>query len=355
MSTAVRDRNKGIELEIEQVGDLEREFKSLPNALHRGEASKVLGLDFTGMTLRGRALLAALLSMSSGYRCSRDRIAKLAPELKRDGLDTVLKELRERGHLRQVRVNAEGGKFFWRWSVSLRPIFAGQAMSGKSGDGLEPDERDETIPGSTVDGRAVDGSAVDGSSGPCRSNKVLEQPVVLEEPSNPPPSSSSVTDGQRSPGVPEEEGPDFNHDSPNPRAEQVEAARKVLHIVQRRAGLRAARRLAPLQVTELAGLLAPALAAGWSADDAADALDGELDTADNLFGVLRRRVRDLTRKPVPDPATARSRAGRPQSVPVVACTTCDPHNPGWLDVDGPARKCPTCVPGKPGRMYATPA
>jgi hypothetical protein len=224
-----------------------------------------------------------------------------------------------------------------------RPRRDGTKAPAKAIGDVSAGPRATTFRGSTKRGPAKGGSK--------KNNPLEEQPL---EDQNPTPSSSSVTDGERSPSVPEEEGPDLNHDN-RLRAELVEAARKVLETVQQRAGLRAARRLAPLQVTELAGLLAPALAAGWTADDAADALGGELDTADNLFGVLRRRVRDLTRKPAPDPATARPRAGRPPSVPVVACTTCDPLNPGWLDVDGPARKCPTCVPGKPGRMHATPA
>jgi Meiotically up-regulated gene 113 len=118
MSTAARDA----EIEIEQAGDLEREFKVVPAALLRGEASEILDLDFTGMTLRARAFLAAMLSLGSDFLCSRERLASLAPELQRDGLDIVLKELRDRGHLRQTRTHTDSGTFVWRWQVSLRPV-----------------------------------------------------------------------------------------------------------------------------------------------------------------------------------------------------------------------------------------
>jgi len=75
----------------------------------------------TGLTLRARALLAALVSFSDGWEITRALLAGLAPELGADALDTVLSELREKHHLRTVRENGGAGKFEWTWYVSLDP------------------------------------------------------------------------------------------------------------------------------------------------------------------------------------------------------------------------------------------
>lgn len=89
-------------------------FTMLPNDFLRTGGS-------TGLTLRARALLAALVSFSDGWEISRDLIAGLAPELGTDALDTVLSELRAKKHLRTVRENGDTGKFEWTWYVSIDP------------------------------------------------------------------------------------------------------------------------------------------------------------------------------------------------------------------------------------------
>lgn len=89
-------------------------FTMLPNDFLRTGGS-------TGLTLRARALLAALVSFSDGWEISRDLLAGLAPELGPDALDTVLSELREKNHLRTVRGHGPAGKFDWAWHVSIDP------------------------------------------------------------------------------------------------------------------------------------------------------------------------------------------------------------------------------------------
>jgi len=166
--------NRGIELVIEQLDDLKDHFQTLPNALLRGDRDEKYGFDFRDYTLRERALLGALVGMQSGHRCSRARIDMIAGrDLGPDAVDTIIKGLKRRGHLRTTRVNDpdRSGKFVWRWQVSLRPTLvavddidetAGQPMGGPS------------THGPSTDGPSMDGSAIGGQSG----SKYVEEPGV---------------------------------------------------------------------------------------------------------------------------------------------------------------------------------
>lgn len=165
--TAAYEPPRDIEIIIEQDEPLTAKFMTAPNALFRGERDVDLNYDFRDYTLRERCILAALLSMKSGFRCNRRRIAKLAPELGTDALDTVLVGLRLKGNLRIVQDNGGGGRFAYRWGVALRAradwaeaetaalkersrratkarpaISAGQPMPGLSGHGDEPTPED---------------------------------------------------------------------------------------------------------------------------------------------------------------------------------------------------------------------
>lgn len=150
-----------------------------PNDLHRGKG------EWGGFTLRARGMLAALLTMGRGWKTSRNAIDTLAPELGRDAVAAVLKELRARRVLYTRRVNTNGGKFTWEWRVFMRPqpagfdpfgVSAGRTIDGFSGDGqTKPVDNSPTIDGFSVNGadqgkegvsagRTIDGLAVDGKS-----------------------------------------------------------------------------------------------------------------------------------------------------------------------------------------------
>lgn len=184
-NTAEARRNGGIEIIIEQDDPLEDHFKSLPNALLRGEVDEKYGFDFRGYTLRERALLAALVSNTQRYRCTRNRIEALAPELGPDGLDTVINGLKSKGHIRTTRVNDPDnqGKFVWQWQVSLRPMPAAAVVDpagespAPSMGGLDPHGG---TAGQTMGGSATDGSAMDGQDGSkYLKDQVLKEPISL--------------------------------------------------------------------------------------------------------------------------------------------------------------------------------
>jgi hypothetical protein len=106
----------------------------------------------TCLTLRARALLAALVSFSDGWEITRALLAELAPELGSDALDTVLSELREKNHLRTVRGNGGAGKFEWTWYVSLEP-WEEDPQPGPGGPSRvdpSPDEPSMVSPGKTL-------------------------------------------------------------------------------------------------------------------------------------------------------------------------------------------------------------
>ena len=73
MSRAARN----IEIIIEQDDDLREKFLHSPNALHRGEQDVSLGVDYRKMTMRARCMLAALLTMSTGYKLGRTQVQEL--------------------------------------------------------------------------------------------------------------------------------------------------------------------------------------------------------------------------------------------------------------------------------------
>lgn len=269
-----------------------------PNALHRGDDDKALGVSFQGMTLRERALLAALLTMKSGYRCSRQRIDRLAPELGRAAVDTVLRGLRNRGHLRQTRTNdPETGKFVWRWDVSFRPVFAGQTMPQLQGGGNETDDWDGTIHGSAIHGSSVDGSPINGSSAPHREEElVVEKNQDLEPP---PPQPETLTD----------QPPIEPVEVVVPTLEQTETAEIVLADAYRLASVPKARQPRGANAAELAGLVVNALDAGWSPKLLAGILGERYDSASTVFGAARWRLQpeNLGTLPAPDvPAPARA-------------------------------------------------
>lgn len=180
---------KGIELQIEIMDDLKRFFSTTPNCLLRGERQPELGLDFRGYSLRARCILGALYSMKSGYRCDRERIDDLAPELGRDGVDTVLKELKKRRNLRTTRINDPDnkGRFIWRWQVSLKPF----------ADEVEDKTAGQSIPGSAGDGSTTDGSAMPGQSGALKDR---EEPGSSRRTTES--FSRSTTDQENSPPTP---------------------------------------------------------------------------------------------------------------------------------------------------------
>lgn len=164
-----------IELFVDRLSD---NFLMSPNDLHRGRG------DWSGLTLRARALLAALLTMRSGWRISRKTIDDMAPELGRKGVSTVLRELRERGFIETAKINGEDGKFTWCWRIHLHPTSVGPSgddgdpTTGPSGDDGHDQGKHPVSPGRTIGPSAIDGQG-DLLRRPCLSEE-------LEEPPHPP-------------------------------------------------------------------------------------------------------------------------------------------------------------------------
>lgn len=90
-------------------------FTMLPNEFLRSGGP-------TRLTLRGRALLSALVSFPDGWEISRKNIEEIAPELGTDALDTVRDELKTKRHLIISRERLGGGRFTWTWHVSIEPF-----------------------------------------------------------------------------------------------------------------------------------------------------------------------------------------------------------------------------------------
>jgi hypothetical protein len=184
----------GADVEIEIVREtLSDRYTMLPNALLR---------DAT-LTVRSRGLLAALLSMRSGWRTTRAKINRdICPELGREALNTVLRELREAGYITTWRVNDPStGRFRWRWEVRMSPApapgdgdtgsskTAGQPMDGLAA--LGPVDNQETA-GQPMDGLPDHGRTVDGlaAHGPTCGNTAKPQvspSTGKPSPGNPPP------------------------------------------------------------------------------------------------------------------------------------------------------------------------
>ena len=197
------------DIEIELVVDkLSDNFLMSPNDLHRGRG------DWAGLTLRARALLAALLTMRSGWRVSRKTIEDMAPELGRKGVSTVLRELRDRGFIEAGKINGEGGRFTWRWRIRLRPDVSAGGTMGPSGD-----DGDSTMGPSGDDGRDQGKHAISagGTMGPSATDgqgTLLRRPSSLEDQEDLPPTprddrpaapeaEAETGGGEDSPGKPD--------------------------------------------------------------------------------------------------------------------------------------------------------
>lgn len=346
--------NLGIEILIEPVDELKDHFQMLPNALLRGDRDEKYDFDFRGYSMRERGLLGALVGMQSGYRCDRARIDALLPELGPDGVDTVVRGLKRRGHLRTTRINDPDrrGKFVWRWQISLRPMFVnpdppveetpGQSMGGPATYGWATD-------GSAMDGSAMDGPAIGGSAGSYYKEGlgVLEGPGGLEN--QPPPPDARHLSGPRAEtsGGGGDSQPQKEPQSDDRKMSLVAAGRAVLERVLDVSGVVGARRLRGRPAETLAGRVAVGLAAGWAPDQAVEALSGSFKTATTVAGAMGYRVDAMLAAGPPTPATAAP--GRPPW-----CGECDSETGRWrLDEEGRAYRCPECYPAIPGVRPST--
>jgi hypothetical protein len=285
------------DIEIEIITEsLAEQFLISPNDLHRGRG------DWAGTTLRDRGLLAALLTMRSGFVVSRQVIDDLAPELGHKGVSTVLRHLKQLGFLTTTRINGEDGRFRWRWRVCLRPnrVTAGHTMGPSTVDG-------EPADGSTIDpsgddgadlgeqgvcpGRTISPSAIDGQGDVLR--RPLYQEELEEEPPPPPsyePEPPSVVDARNEEEERDGQTPDL-----------TEQARDVLR--QATTGLPAARFPTADQAGRLVGLAAAALRGGWLVAELARRLgEGDLSRSESVYAVLQHRLRTLGDPPQSRPA-----------------------------------------------------
>ena len=163
--------NIEIEIFAEKLSD---HYLISPNDLHRGFG------EWEGLSPAARCLLAALLTIPSGWKTGRAYIDRIMCPAGRSATDTAIRELVDRGHVTKVRHNAGGGRFVWRWTVHVKPhhVSAGGTTDGFSVDG-EPVDGDDQGKHHVSAGGTTDGFSIDGQSGSLRSNY---QPEVTEEP-----------------------------------------------------------------------------------------------------------------------------------------------------------------------------
>jgi hypothetical protein len=298
-----------IELVVESLSD---HFLISPNDLHRGRGV------WAGMTLRGRGLLAALLTMKTGFVMSRKAIDDLDPSLGRKGMNTVIAELKQRGHLVTTRINGGGGKFRWRWQVYQKPVSAAQTMCPSGDDGESTicpsgDDGSDQVKDSVCAGETMGPSTVDGSG------HLLRRPVLQEElKEEPPPAPSSpatlyvVQDHDK-----EEE------EAEGEKSDLADAARYVLR--RATAGLAPARLPNQEQASRLLDRTIDALRAGWEARDLAVRLgDGDLSQVTSVYAVLSHRLRPENLGDAPGPRVVEAR--RPHTMSASG---------SWRDPSGP--------------------
>lgn len=190
------------DIEIEIFTErLNEHYLISPNDLHRGHSG------WQGMTLRGRAMLSALLTYRSGWKVDRKFIDRLAPELGHKGVSTVLTELESRGHLSREKVNGADGKFTWRWTVRMAPTTMmpsgddGQNTMMPSGD----DGSDQGNQGVSA-GRTIVPSATDGQGDVFRSTFLPEVPSEELPPYPPAPTAAAPVVSETVTGEGEENG-----------------------------------------------------------------------------------------------------------------------------------------------------
>ena len=280
--------NTGVSSNIEIMIETERlsdHFLMSPNDLHRGMG------EWAGLTLRARALLAALLTTKSGWTTSRSAVDALAPELGVKGVTTVLNELKARRFLYTHRVNAGNGKFTWRWFVYLRPRAEGfspmgagsypQALpSGHDGGDLR---KQDVFPG-----RTILPSATDGQGQSIRSTSLLEVPEELT-----PPTPAVVAAGT-APVLAATEGEgSFARKTTTQIEERSESEGQ---LVLRDICHQMPSHLIPINGNRarLIVLASRALSSGWSRQALVDRIGGNglevLDNSGRVFGMLRYRL-----------------------------------------------------------------
>lgn len=179
--------------------------------------------------------------------------------------------------------------------------------------------------GGTASGLAVSGSPVTGKRDTKKNNSLEDQ----GEEDQPPPPDVPVG---RSGGGGVEPSTDDNPD-------QLTAARRVLAEVQATTGRRP---VVGKLADRLVGKIADRLAAGWSPDDAIEALSGPMPGVEHVYPVLSWRVGDALAGAPPAPRPPRQREPDAPSAQALqaACRSCDPA--GWIvnpDTFQPIRRC----------------
>ena len=336
--------NIEITIETERLSD---HFLMSPNDLHRGMG------EWAGLTLRARALLAALLTTKSGWTTSRAAVDALAPELGTRGVTTVLNELRTRRLLYTHRVNAGHGRFTWRWFVYLRPKPEGyDPTGGKSYPQALPSGHDgfdlrkqgvragRTIRPSGHDGfdlqkqgvragRTIRPSEHDGcdlrkqgtSAG--RTIRPSEQSIrstSLEVPEEltPPTPHAATADHASGRAATEGEG-NLGGDKPKPQNQNQERADGESQLVLRDVCYALSPAVIPVggSRARLLVLVDRALGAGWSRTALVERISGNglegLDQAGRVFGMLRYRLEHVGApddcRPVPSRPLVAGRTG----------------------------------------------
>jgi hypothetical protein len=352
--------------------DLSTRYLTSPNELHRGEgpwAALPHGDD--------RCMLAALLTMKSGYKTNKARLRRILPMLGEKAFDNVIARLKDAGFLTTERGHGDGGRFVWTWRAYMNPLPADRRTPSKrgakktAGEAIPPPEGygDELTTGETSDdesaGRTIPPSPQYGEpqygqpshgeprrgEGPPLYKK--EQGLELPEIETPPPTPDAPSaQPAEAPAEPGGQGVEDLHRNPE--------AQRVLESVLDAAGATRGERPLGRSRTRLLDKIQKRIDDGWLQVDLEMELAGSGEGANSIVGVMNARLDDLGAPPPPRPATPAPVQRRPKNVP---CPNpgCDSHRGGVGMVEStkqPGRLliCPDCRPDayakKPMRMAA---
>jgi hypothetical protein len=257
-------------------------FTGVPKPSHRPGPGKV-------PSLRALGLLTVLLSHKTGYTTTTEDIAADWAE-GRGSVRTAMTDLEEVGYVYRPPVQGPDGKWRTRIYVSSDPATldpiraqypkretAKKQPPQTEADTAKPQVTPTTGFRSSVDRSSVDRAPVDRPS-VVRSSKE-ETKKKTKQLLLPPPGADTPPQTPLTAVVVDDPGPDPTRSR----------AGSILAAIQRASGLPVGRMVRGKPLTELTGLLAGRLAAGWTDQQATDALGGKFNGGP-VVGALRYRI-----------------------------------------------------------------
>lgn len=278
------------------------------------------------LSLRGKGVLAYVMSHQAGYRLTVEQMAAQS----RDGKDAIysgLKELVEVGYMaREQRRKPDGtlGEVDYR---IVEPEFAQVAPLREKPEAVASCGNTEKPQVDTASGLTGYGETGSGES-VTKKEHLLEEQVLEDQKKPPPPTPSAAAPSAEVEPVEEEVDP--------PEEPPTTLALAALERVYERARVPASRRPVGARHLQLAGLLARAVRDGHPPNRLLDALCDPMDAVTSVYAVLRYRLDNLGPPAPPDRARGPGAARGP--CPRARCDS------GWVEVADRALACPDCRP-----------